>query len=127
MSNYFLGKDRPLYRSRKGVLFGVCQGLANWSELNVGLIRLAFIISCALTSSGMLLVYFVLAFLMKPEPVITPSSSEDTEFYNSLSSDRKSALIRLQRKLDSLDRRTRRMENTVTQKEFDWERRFHRS
>jgi len=125
MKNPFYDNSRTLYRSRSGSLFGVCKGLAEWAEIKVGLVRLAFIIATIMTSSFMLVVYFILALVMKPEPIVIPNSEEDTEFYNSLSSDRKRALQRLKRKMDSLNRRTRRMESTVTEKEFDWERRFN--
>jgi len=125
MNNPFYDNSRTLYRSRDGALFGVCKGLAEWAEIKVGLVRLAFIIATIMTSSGMLLVYFLLAIFMKPEPIVTPHSESDAEFYNSYSRDRKRALQRLKRKMDSLNRRTRRMESTVTEKEFDWERRFN--
>jgi phage shock protein C len=125
MKNPFYESNRTLYRSRDGALFGVCKGLAEWAEIRVGLVRVAFVIATIMTSSFMLLLYFLLAIFMKPEPIVMPNSESDAEFYSSYSTNRKRALQRLKRKMDSLNRRTRRMESTVTEKEFDWERRFN--
>ena len=62
---------------------------------------------------------------MKPEPVLPLQSDEDSEFYNSYTSSRSMALNRLKRTYDSLDRRLQRMENVVTSKEYDWDRRLN--
>jgi phage shock protein C len=125
MKNPFYENSKTLYRSRDGSLFGVCKGLSEWSETTVGLVRLAFVIGSFMFSPFIPLLYFILAIFMKPEPIVIPNSESDAEFYNSYSMDRKRALQRLKRKMDSLNRRTRRMESTVTEKEFDWERRFN--
>lgn len=125
MNNPFYDNSRTLYRSRDGAFFGVCRGLAEWAEIKIGLVRLAFAIGTLMFSPVVPIIYFLLAIFMKPEPIVVPHSESDAEFYNSFSRDRKRALQRLKRKMDSLNRRTRRMESTVTEKEFDWERRFN--
>ncbi len=60
---------RKLYRSRNGLLLGVCQGIAQWAALPVWLIRGAAIL-LALGSSFFPVgfAYLLGALLMEPEP-----------------------------------------------------------
>ncbi len=57
-------RTRRLYRLREGKLAGVCAGLAAFAEIDVGIVRLLFIVA-ALFSGGLLLaVYVVLMFVL---------------------------------------------------------------
>lgn len=131
MSNCCFSKRRktsgstPLYRSRSGFIFGVCKGIAQYAALNVVWLRLALVAALIMTGFFPTLILYVLAAIfMKPEPVLDKMSDEDHEFYHSYADNRSMALNRLHRKLESLQRRAKRMENIVTDREFDWERRF---
>ena len=73
----------------------------------------------------MIIVYFVAALLMKPEPVLPLKTEEEQEFYNSYASSRRMALHRLKRTYDNLDRRIQRIESIVTSREYDWDRRLN--
>jgi phage shock protein C len=73
----------------------------------------------------MVVVYFVAALLMKPEPVLPLETEGEQEFYNSYASSRRMALHRLKRTYDNLDRRIQRIESIVTSREYDWERRLN--
>ncbi len=58
----------PLRRSRNGLIFGVCQGFADWSGIPVGLLRVALAI--AFVCTGFFPVgfgYLVAAMVMKPQ------------------------------------------------------------
>jgi phage shock protein PspC (stress-responsive transcriptional regulator) len=58
----------PLRRSRHGLVFGVCQGFANWSGIPVGLLRIGFVIALICTGFFPLgFAYLVAAIVMKPE------------------------------------------------------------
>lgn len=117
-----------LYRSRKGMIFGVAKGLAISCNLPVWLIRFAFIFFGLLTSVfPVVLVYVVLAVIMRPEPVLDFSSVEEKEFYNNYGGTRRPALERMRSILSRLDKRVQRLENAVTDPENDWERRFRNS
>ena len=116
-----------LYRSRKGVIFGLCRGLSNYTEIPVFWIRLGLILAGVFTSFlPVILIYIVASIFVKPEPLMPLNSDEDREFYHSYMDDRKMALRRIKRKFDGLERRVSRMETVVTDKEYDWERRLHR-
>jgi phage shock protein C len=115
-----------LYRSRSGKILGVCKGLAEYFDLSVRGTRIIAVV--LLVSSGiwpMVVVYFLAALLMKPEPVLPLETEGEQEFYNSYTSSRRMALHRLKRTYDNLDRRIQRMEHIVTSREYDWDRRLN--
>ena len=126
MSDPFYKRTLPLYRARDGWIFGVCQGVANLTNLSVFWIRVGVVVTFFLTGFfPIVFLYLLAALLMKPEPVIAPESASDWEFYNSYATSRTLALDRLRRKFDRLERRARRLENLVTTREFDWEQRLN--
>lgn len=115
-----------LYRSRSGKILGVCKGLAEYFDFSVFWMRI--IALALLVFSGiwpMVILYFLAALLMKPEPVLPLETEGEQEFYNSYASSRRMALHRLKRTYDNLDRRIRRMEDIVTAREYDWDRRLN--
>ena len=119
-------RQRTLYRSRKGVILGVCAGVAEY--MNFSLFWMRVIALLCLIFSGFWPVtcaYFLAALLMKPEPVRPLVDEDDREFYNSYATSRGMAVHRLKRAFDSLDRRIQRMENVVTSRDYDWDRRLN--
>ncbi|MCF8061243.1 MAG: envelope stress response membrane protein PspC [Deltaproteobacteria bacterium] len=115
-----------LYRSRRGVILGVCRGIAEAFDFSVFWTRavavFALLISGFWPVTGL---YFLAALLMKPEPVIPIETEAHQEFYDSYVHSPQGAVDRLKRRYQRLDRRIRRMEDTVTAREFDWDRRFN--
>ena len=67
MRSYRPGK---WYRSRRGLIFGVCQGLADWKELPVGILRF-IVIFAFLFIGGVIaaITYTALAIILSPEPM----------------------------------------------------------
>lgn len=120
----YTSHTRTLYRSRHGVIFGVFKGLADYANLSVGWMRFFGVVLLFVT--GILPIvplYLGAAVLMKPEPD-RPLDPDESEFYNSYTTNKALALDRLSRRLDSLDRRARRMEDTVTARGYEWDRRM---
>jgi len=118
-------EEKTLYRSREGVILGVCRGIAEYLDFPVFWLRVIAV--CALFFSWFfpaILLYLLAAILMKPEPVIPLGRMDDREFYSSYTSSRSLALYRLKKTFENLDRRIRRMEDIVTAKDYDWERRL---
>lgn len=115
-----------LYRSRRGMLCGVCRGIAEYLDFSVCWTRVITVVLCFLTGFWPVVGFYVLAALvMKPKPSVPIQSDAEQEFYNSYVSSRHMALQRLQRTFDKLDRRIQRLEGIVTARDYDWERRFH--
>lgn len=115
-----------IYRSRSGIIFGVCKGFADHFNLNVLWIRIGAVAFLFFTGIWPIVgLYLLAALLMKPEPVLPLETEEAEEFYNSYVSSRSLALHRLKRTFDHLNRRIQRMEGIVTAREYDWDRRLH--
>ena len=122
---YPTSTHRKLYRSRDGMIFGICKGFADYAEVSVFWVRLIMVVLFVFTGFfPIVLLYLLAPFLMKPEPVMAPPTADDWEFYNSMAADRSMGVARLKRKFEQLERRTRRMESAVTAREFDWEERL---
>lgn len=116
-----------LYRSRDGIICGVCKGIADYYHFNVFWVRVLVIFATTFTGFWpAIIAYFVASMVMKIEPVLPLESEEDEEFYHSYSGSRSMALQRLKRTFESLDRRIQRIESTVTTRDFDWEERLNR-
>jgi len=122
-----------LYRSRRGLILGVCKGCAQYFDsYGIGVLRSVFWIRAIAVAlmifAGiwpMVIAYIVAALFMKPEPVLPLETEEEQDFYNSYATSRSMALRRVQRIYDHLDRRIQRLESIVTTREYDWERRFN--
>jgi len=115
-----------LYRSRNGIILGVCRGVAEYFDFSVFWARaIVFILFLFSGFWPIAALYFIAALLMKPEPVIPIQTEDQQEFYDSYVYSRKGATDRLKRRYDNLDRRIQRMEHTVTAREFDWDQRLN--
>lgn len=118
-------EGKGLYRSRDGAVFGVCKGIAEYMDVSVFWLRVGVVVAFFMTGLWPTVALYILAaLLMKPEPVLPLRNEEDAEFYNSYVTSRSYALHRLKRTYDNLERRIRRMEDIVTNREYDWERRL---
>ena len=125
------GQRRPLlrgiYRSRSGMILGVCKGLAQHFDVSVRWTRILTLLAFIFTGFWPVgLAYLALGMLLKPEPVVPPAAEGDEEFYRSYTGSRSMALSRLKRTYDRLDRRIQHIEDLVTSREFDWEGRLNR-
>jgi len=109
-----------IYRSRRGVLMGVCRGLAEHFNFSVFWLRMIVFIVFVFTGFWpMGVLYIIAGLILKMEPAIPLQDEKDHEFYQSYTSSRESAIQRIKRKFDNIDRRIQRMEHTVTSREFE--------
>ena len=126
MTRVYGARRSGIYRSRTGMIFGVCKGIAEHFNISVFWTRVVTVVAFLLSGIWPVGVLYILAaLLMKPEPVLPIESEEAQEFYNSYVSSSNLALHRLKRTFDNLDRRIQRMESTVTAREYDWDRRLN--
>ena len=126
MTTYKSSKRHGLYRSRDGVILGVCRGIAEYFDFSVFWVRVIalaiLVFTCFWPAVGF---YFLAALIMKPRPVLPINSDDEQEFYNSYTSSKKSAVHRIRRRYHNLERRLQRLEHSVTSPEYDWDRRFN--
>ena len=122
------GAGRGLYRSRHGVIAGVCRGVAEHLDLSVFWFRVivVLVVFFTVTFPIAIVLYVVAALLMKPEPIEPFASGADREFYDSYMSSRPLAIDRLRRTYEALDRRVCRMESIVTSRDFQWRQKLER-
>ena len=117
---------KGLYRSRDGVILGVCRGVADYFDIRVFWVRMIIVISLLLSGFWPILgIYLVAALLMKPEPAQSFANDDERDFYDSYAHSPQSAAQRLKKKFNDLDRRIRRMEDSVTGRDHEWERKFN--
>ncbi len=117
-----------LYRSRRGVIRGVCRGVAEYLDFSVfwtRMIAVALLIFTGFWPIGG--IYLLAMLVMKPEPLVPLETDGETEFYHSFTNSRSMALQRLKRIYDKIDRRVQRMEDAVTAREYDWDQRLKRN
>ena len=108
-------RSKRLYRSRDGKIFGVCQGIADWRDLPVDMVRLVWILLTVFTSffPGVL-IYFILTLVLPLEP----------EYRDDYRRSRRKPDV--ESEFEDLKERVRRMEDEEVDKEKDWEKRFDR-
>lgn len=62
---YHKGRSNHFRRSSNGLIFGVCQGLSNYTGISVGFIRVISIITFIITGFAPIgIIYLLLAFLV---------------------------------------------------------------
>ena len=111
-----------IYRSRNGVIFGVCRGMADHFEFSILWARVIAIIFLFVTGFWPAIgIYLIATLLMKPAPVVPIETEAEQEFYDSYANSRHLAARRIKRRYENLERRIRRMEHIVTALEFDWD------
>ena len=116
---------RTLYRSRRGKILGVCQGVADYFSMPVKWIRIVAVVALVLTGFWpAVAIYLGAAFLLKPEPAVPTTNDIEEEFYNSYTASRSMAVARLRLQYERLNRRIQRMESAVCDPAFDWQRRL---
>jgi phage shock protein C len=126
MGRYNILSKRGLYRSRNGILLGVCRGVAEYFDFSVFWIRALVVILFIFTGFWPVVgIYILAALLMKSEPANQARSGLDQKSGSPYHRARNDAAQRLNRRWKHLEKRIRKMEDKVTSGEFDWNSRFH--
>ncbi len=124
-----------LYRSRRGMILGVCRGLADYFNVSVLGIRITAVILFIFTGFWPIgAIYLLAAFVMKPQPrrIERPRESgtyrEHYDPFTETETETRSTVLRqLKRTSDRLNQRVQNMEDIVISPEQDWDRRFKES
>ncbi len=125
MSEYRYGNRRGLYRARDGVFLGVCKGFADHLNLRVGWIRFFVIITALLTRAApMVALYLIAAFLMRRGRGPSHESKKTRTQHRDCDRSFKGMAGRLKRRFENMEARLRRMEDAVTSREFEWDRKM---
>jgi phage shock protein C len=115
---------RGLYRSRNGVLLGVCRGVADYFDFSVFWIRAAAVILFICTGFWPIVgVYILAALLMKSDPARSGAEKSKPGTGSRQDCTANDTAERLRRKWKHLEKRIRNMEDKVTSREYDWNNR----
>ena len=126
MNRYSSVHRRGLYRSRNGILLGVCRGVADYFDFSVFWIRAVVVVLLLCTGFWPIVgIYILAALLMKSDPATSAGSQPKRRSGGRHRTTRNDTAERLKRKWKHLEKRIRRMEDKVTSREFDWNSRFH--
>ena len=126
MNSYNTINRRGLYRSRHGVILGVCRGIADYFDFSAFWIRAIVVILFICTGFWPIVgIYILAALLMKSDPAVSAGSASKRRPGPRQRCTGNETADRLRRKWKHLEKRIRRMEDKVTSREFDWNSRFH--
>lgn len=106
----------------RGVVAGVCAGVAEYFGWNVKLLRAALVISVLFGAGAMIVVYLILWYVMDP---VEPDAAAARGFDGSASPaapGRRPTMSEVQVRFERLDARLRDIEECVTDKEFELRR-----
>ena len=118
--------DGGLYRSRQGVILGVCRGISDYFDFSLVWTRVLAVIFLLVSGFWPAMgLYFIAALLMKPAPVIPIQTEAEQEFYDSYTQSRNGALYRLKRRYQKLERRIQRKKDKVTTRDYDKKNRLN--
>lgn len=107
----------------RGVVAGVCAGIAEYFGWNVKLLRVALVVSVLLGAGAMIVVYLILWYVMDPvEPNAAPASGFDGGGSGPSAGGRRPTMAEVQMRFERLDARLRGIEECVTDKEFELRR-----
>lgn len=110
-----------LYRSRRGLLFGVCRGLAEYFDISVFWTRVLALAALVFTGFWPVgVIYLLAALVMKREP--GPWTPPYREYWYNAHSE---AARACRRAADSLDARLSRMERAASEHMRDWDARLY--
>jgi phage shock protein C len=109
---------------QRGVVAGVCAGIAEYFGWSVKLLRAALVISVLLGAGAMIIVYLILWYVMDPvDADAAPASGHDGGGSPGPSgSGRRPTMAEVQLRFERLDARLRGIEECVTDKEFELRR-----
>ncbi len=114
MSESYIERPRGLYRSRRGMIFGVCRGVADYLNISVFWTRVLVIIAFMLTGFCPVAVVYVLAgLLLKKEPYLPFAFKGEAAKDHADTCRRERASSRLRQACDGLDERLWRMERKL--------------
>ena len=119
-----------LYRnSEKGMIFGVCAGLADYFGFDVTIVRVLVVLG-ALFFPGPLVVvgYLVMALLLPKQsgPMRTMLDEHEEEVWRSIRAEPHATLGSLRHRYRELESRLQRLEKYVTSERYQLDREFER-
>jgi phage shock protein C len=119
------GNPFRLYRNtERGILAGVCAGIADYLGIEPIVIRMAMVGGLVFFLFPTIVAYIVLAVLLKPKPPALFRNGEEEQFWRGVSTAPSDTFQSLKHKFQELEDRLRQMESQVASGDFDLHRKF---
>jgi phage shock protein C len=114
-----------LYRDpARGVLAGVCAGIAQYFGVERIVVRLAFVLALVFFFVPAALAYVILAFALPVRPPALFTSGEEEAFWRGVATAPDDTLHHMRRRFGDIEARLRSMESAVASPDFDLHRKF---
>ena len=115
MSRYNSVSNRGLYRSRDGIILGVCRGVADYFNFSAFWTRAILIVVFIFTGFWPIIgCYILAAFLMKSDPDVSGRQATRRNSYCRNKGAGHATAERFKRRWRHLEKRIRRMEDKAT-------------
>lgn len=114
-----------LWRDRdRGILAGVCAGIADYIGVEPIVVRLAAVLGLVFFFPPTIVVYVILALVLRPKPPALYASPDEEAFWRGVGTAPADTFQSLKRKFADLEARLARMESQVASGDFELHRRF---
>jgi len=119
------GNPHRLYRDRaRGMLAGVCAGIADYAGVEPVVIRVGAVLGLFLFPPVTLIAYIVLALALPVKPPALYANREEETFWRGVSMAPDDTFHSLKRKFTDLEARLGHMETQVASGDFELHRKF---
>lgn len=116
-----------LYRDpERGVLLGVCAGVADYFDWNLRAVRLLAVLSLIFFTVPTFLAYVLAAFVLKKKPKLLYRNELEAKFWRDVRRSPRDTFVQLRRKFSELDKRLQHMEAYVTSARFKFDNALHK-
>ena len=114
-----------LWRDRdRGIIAGVCAGIAAYIGVEPIVIRLVAVLGLVFFFPPTIVAYVILALVLRPKPPALYASADEEAFWRGVGTAPADTVHSLRRKFADLETRLGQMESQVASGDFDLHRRF---
>jgi phage shock protein C len=108
----------------RGILAGVCAGIADYIGVEPIVVRLAVVLALVFFTLPTIAAYIILAVALRPKPPALYATPDEEAFWRGVGTAPADTLHSLKRKFADLESRLGYMESQVTSGDFDLHRKF---
>ncbi len=121
-----IGRRRFYRDKRRGVIGGVCAGLADYFGFNLKVTRVLAVIALFMAFPAAVLAYLGVMLLVPALPATDPLPDYDAEFRRAVRSDPRHTMADVGRRYKKMEARLARLERYVTSPRFHLDEEFRR-
>src|SRR6516162_558677 len=108
----------------RGIIAGVCAGIAGYVGVEPIVIRLVAVLGLVFFLPPTIVAYVILALVLRPKPPALYASADEEAFWRGVGTAPADTVHSLRRKFAVLETRLGQMESQVTSGDFDLHRKF---